>query len=135
MVKYNSNFWIIGNGFDLAHRLPTTYRDFSNFLCDYNRGLYETLINGNNMIWSNVESGLGELDYDDCISVYLDDIEYDDDYSKAAINMLEDLSGVSATLDTLSENLKEWILSISIDNVEVNREFENMVNCKMKLNT
>lgn len=130
MVKYNSNFWIIGNGFDLAHRLPTTYRDFSNFLCDYNRGLYETLINGNNMIWSNVESGLGELDYDDCISVYLDDIEYDDDYSKAAINMLEDLSGVSATLDTLSENLKEWILSISIDNVEVKREFENILKGK-----
>ena len=130
MVKYNSNFWIIGNGFDLAHRLPTTYRDFSNFLYDNNGGLYETLIKGNNMIWSNVENGLGELDYTDCIGVYLDDIRYDDDYGKAAINMLEELSGVSATLDTLSENLKEWILSISINNVEVNREFENILKGK-----
>ncbi|MBZ5482420.1 hypothetical protein JGU65_24860 [Bacillus sp. T_4] len=27
-----SNLFIIGNGFDLAHRLPTSYKDFYKYL-------------------------------------------------------------------------------------------------------
>ena len=31
------NILIIGNGFDLAHNLPTTYKDFLKFIDAFNR--------------------------------------------------------------------------------------------------
>lgn len=39
------NLFIIGNGFDLAHNLPTRYEDFKNYLFEIDSGFCEFFLN------------------------------------------------------------------------------------------
>ena len=61
--------YIIGNGFDLKHNLPSRYSDFAEFCQTNDRVLYEQ-INllfpkiTQDSLWSNFEEGLGEVDED-----------------------------------------------------------------------
>lgn len=62
-----NKLYIIGNGFDLKHGLPSRYSDFAEFCKKINWELYEQLtllfpkISGESL-WSNFEKGLGEVD-------------------------------------------------------------------------
>lgn len=61
--------YIIGNGFDLNHGLPTAYLDFRDSYAKRRPALWRTLerIYGNNLNkelwWSDFETKLGEVDY------------------------------------------------------------------------
>ena len=68
--------YIIGNGFDLAHRLPTQYWDFRTYL----ENLYPDFLNSfeqhyyiypkdadeykKNLLWNSFESNLANIDED-----------------------------------------------------------------------
>ena len=61
---------IVGNGFDLAHKLPSSYEKFKNFLKDRDKELFETLeyLYPKEALWSDFETALGHpktsfLDY------------------------------------------------------------------------
>lgn len=62
-----SKLYIIGNGFDLKHDLPSSYCDFAKFCKTTNCELFETInllfpqISIENL-WSNFEEGLGQVD-------------------------------------------------------------------------
>lgn len=65
----NDTLYIIGNGFDLNHGLPTAYLDFRDSYAKRRPALWRTLerLYGNNLNkelwWSDFETKLGEVDY------------------------------------------------------------------------
>ena len=59
--------YIIGNGFDLYHGLPTSYRCYNCYMCREHPEVHERVgrifdINDPNMLWLKYEEKLGELD-------------------------------------------------------------------------
>lgn len=64
--------YIIGNGFDLAHGMPTRYRDFRRWLVDNNRidviqelqSAYPTVEGEDYLLWADFETALGQYDID-----------------------------------------------------------------------
>lgn len=67
--------YIIGNGFDIAHGLKTTYNDFKNWLEKLGfrsfvkrmETLYPEVKNGNGE-WSDIETALGHFTMEDVIA-------------------------------------------------------------------
>lgn len=89
--------FLIGNGFDKAHGLPTGYNDFRDYVkeCDY-QSVYdfvtdECMAAGED--WNQLEQDLGNFMPERVISSYEDEITngYDENYS-AMPNMIHDLS-------------------------------------------
>lgn len=103
-----SKLFIIGNGFDLAHKLPTSYQDFHEFLLkeypdasgedavvpycsigQHGEKIYdenEVVAYLINLIsrtegnrWSDLERSLGQLDFDDDFSYLTVDLDHDGD--------------------------------------------------------
>lgn len=111
---------IIGNGFDGAHNLPTSYKNFKEFvkIRDYN--FYEAISRyiPKEILWSKFEMALGELDENriqEDNSSYL--LDYgDDDWSDSAHHdfqyMIQQELGFA---DIISEYLEEWLKSINTD--------------------
>lgn len=60
----NDTICIIGNGFDVAHGLPSKYSDFKKWLLEHNRSLYDTLnyyIDLSGDWWNEFERNLAEF--------------------------------------------------------------------------
>lgn len=69
--------YIIGNGFDIHHRLDTRYQSFANYLSENNSEVYDLLLNYYGLpditnpaltdeeyaLWSRFEQALADLDY------------------------------------------------------------------------
>lgn len=55
---------IIGNGFDRAHKLPTSYEDFKGFLKIHDYHFYQAISRyiPEEDLWCDFEMALGELD-------------------------------------------------------------------------
>lgn len=110
-----SNLYIIGNGFDLKHGLPSRYSDFAHFCSIWKWELFEQ-INvlfpriTTNSLWPNFEEGLGHVDmarlYSDFYVPYTKNIKNDkflqlhEDLKKAFSQWIE-------YLKTLTENLQK----------------------------
>jgi hypothetical protein len=72
------NLYIIGNGFDIYHRLDTKYQSFAKYLSKVNNEIYELILTyyglpdiSENPVsdddynsWSTFESALADLDYE-----------------------------------------------------------------------
>lgn len=62
-----SDLYIIGNGFDLAHGMPTKYDDFKRWLVENDRidviqelqHAFPSTKGGNYLLWSDFETALG----------------------------------------------------------------------------
>lgn len=122
--------YIIGNGFDMAHGLPTGYWDFRNFLerIDYNfltafEAHYDIYPGMNdddkkNLLWNELETNLANIDEDiiieDAISMemYLEsgDVGIED-------TLYEYFSEEYQYIKKLSIYLKRWIRTIRIRDV------------------
>lgn len=129
--------YIIGNGFDLANKMPTSYGHFRKCLQDSKdenaHRLHWALshfaeYSNVGDIWSSVEEGLGEVD----IKAYLEDIKSEhigqgetlaDNYGKihAAANAWLDIDKEDV-LESISDYFVKWIHSIQIAK-EVDPEF------------
>lgn len=121
--------YIIGNGFDSANDMPTSYGHFCKWLRDSKdenaRRLHWALshfADYSNVgdIWSSVEEGLGEVD----IKAYLEDIKSEhigqgetivDNYGKvqAALNAWHDIDKEDV-LEKISDYFADWIHSIQV---------------------
>ncbi len=72
-----TKLYIIGNGFDLHHEIPSGYRDFKMFLQKEDQRLFELVedyLPGIGEDWCDLESALGDIDIDHIIdsnSVFL----------------------------------------------------------------
>ena len=129
--------YIIGNGFDLAHDMPTSYRHFQKWLKDSKdenaRRLHWALSHLEEYcdvsdFWGSLEEGLGEVD----IEEYLKDIKdehvgpggnYIDNYGRVsdAVSAWYDIDK-EYILENISDFFAKWIRSIKED-VEADEEF------------
>lgn len=117
------NLYIIGNGFDISHRLKCSYLDFYNFLndndCDALTQMQEFYYLGEDaLLWSEFESALeSEIDYEpfrdiiieDTPSFHSDDFR-ESDWEDAKYNVKykgEEL------LDSIRVAFTQWIESIN----------------------
>ena len=70
------NLIILGNGFDLAHNLPTKYSDFKSFCKDYDENLYDLIMNSIPSLkkhnWNNFEDSLSQISPEEQIRKYIE---------------------------------------------------------------
>ena len=112
--------YIIGNGFDRAHNLPTGYGDFAKYLSDSHPDAYQRIgllynHSDENWLWKDYEAHLSNIDIDGCVDKRID---YWNTLSRHDIENL---------FDTLYHDLQqlfhEWINTIPVDGCE---EFLNL---------
>lgn len=111
---------ITGNGFDRAHRLPTSYEHFRKYLKEYRKPFYRAIQRylPNEELWCDFEAALGELDdwklQEDNSSYYLDygaDNWRDSAHYEFQFMIEQDLSFAA----DIPFYFKEWICRINTD--------------------
>ena len=126
-MRINDNFlYIIGNGFDLAHDMKTSYEDFHQWSLDngessaVNRieSLYPNITNHEGR-WCDVESALGSITLEEAINYDRNfqecpDEIYCEDSSHEAYRCGENLKNV---VDILPSLLRDWVASITTNDV------------------
>ncbi|MCF1627477.1 bacteriophage abortive infection AbiH family protein [Tetragenococcus koreensis] len=140
-----SNLFIIGNGFDISHGLPTSYRDFRDYLVtNYPKARYEATIvpegkptpdgdfyfDKDEVVgfviyiidqvegedWKDLEEALGHLDFADYFDNFAQDYDEYSDYEWKEVANNEDLAN-SFVIPTskIKELFSEWINTIDLD--------------------
>ena len=70
-VENKHTLFIIGNGFDIAHRLKTQYCDFEEWLRqqgnDHLVRMIETFFSNYRDFWGDIEKALGEYDEEEIV--------------------------------------------------------------------
>lgn len=121
--------YIIGNGFDLKHKLPTRYTDFY----EYSEALLNELgqylssdISSENP-WSDFETYLGTFDWEEFYNNHnhIDSWE-DESFRPSMVYSLEDGLNAEAEnlVDAIRSQFQEWIESISVEDAEKKFYFE-----------
>lgn len=114
------SLYIIGNGFDRAHKMPTGYRDFRRWLLENNRfdvihelqSAYPTKIKDDYLLWSQFEKALGEYDLDTVINWSWENLYLTVD---SLGNQLFNKSFIVTQLpDIIDEAFSKWVGSIKI---------------------
>lgn len=116
-------FYIIGNGFDLHHKLKTSYYDFANYLKTNNKDVYDTLEKyisypkSDKDLWYKFEENLANLDAGEIISENSGTLPNyaDDDFRDGDRHVFPDI--MDEYYQKLTESLVEEFL-IFIQNVE-----------------
>lgn len=122
VISPATTLYVIGNGFDLAHGVPSSYSKFRDWLGRRSdlRETLETYI-GNDALWWNLEEALADLDLDlpsmaipemlDAFDAYDPDAQMADYY--AAIDMA--MQPVDTITNELPKKFRKWIESLSVD--------------------
>ena len=125
----NHCLYVIGNGFDRFHGLPTSYSDFGNYIKSHDQEFYEYLTNWyptfiDNQkkcvfsLWADYENGLKEIDQEllwqyinDHLTQYGDDNWGDEDNHRVQYI-------IQSLVDDITTKLKDflitWICSIDV---------------------
>lgn len=125
---------VIGNGFDLASGIKSSYSDFKQWLQlnDKHRliGLMDTFFSNQRDVWGNIEKALGEYDEDSILEYCKPDEEIDYDHPTRSMAAVEDNPEwiFKPVLDEFIEAFKDWVNSIDIANAEKVRDLP--VECK-----
>ena len=125
---------VIGNGFDLASGIKSSYSDFKQWLQlnDKHRliGLMDTFFSNQRDVWGNIEKALGEDDEDSILEYCKPDEEIDYDHPTRSMAAVEDSPEwiFKPVLDEFIEAFKDWVNSIDIANAEKVRDLP--VECK-----
>lgn len=136
-----SSLFIIGNGFDISHNLPTSYEDFKKYLVtNYPKANYQELIlpegvptpgggerfDNNEVVgfiiniidqvegedWQDVEESLSHLDFADFFDNFAQDYDEDSDYEWKEVVNNEDLANnLIIPTSKIKELFSEWINS------------------------
>lgn len=119
----NSILYIIGNGFDLAHGIKSSYCDFREWLVHNKNNLVSMMdifFSNKRDIWSSIEQALGEYNEESILDYCRPDEEFDYDHSLSASARVED-SPMAIFLPVLEEFRKafrDWVNSIEISTIE-----------------
>lgn len=115
-----SKLFIIGNGFDRAHGMPTEYKDFRRWLVENNRfdviqelqSAYPAKIEDDYLLWSQFEKALGEYDLDTVINWSWENLYLTEN---SLGNQLYNNSFIDTQLpDIINEAFSKWVSSIKI---------------------
>lgn len=127
-----STLYIIGNGFDLWHKLPTSYSDFYNFAKDTLDKLenYYSFDLNEHQPWHNFETALGAFDADSFFDFHNEVDITSDDFRPRDVYGLEDelTEQTDIHVSIIREAFNEWISSIDIS--EASRKMEFAPNSK-----
>lgn len=112
-----SKLYIIGNGFDLKHGLPSRYSDFARFCEITNWKLYEqiNILFPNitkDSLWSNFEEGLGSVDTDKLYSLFYKSYK-SDKRNDGFLKLHTELKG----------SFRDWIISLKALTKILQRQF------------
>lgn len=120
--------YIIGNGFDLYHKLPTKYADFHKFILQCQakvQVLFDTYFQlkfDKEYLWTDFENDLGTFKW----RTFYEDINnidvLDDHFKPSSIYSLEDniTQETDEMIDLIREAFENWLSSISLDFVTPN---------------
>lgn len=122
VISPATTLYVIGNGFDLAHGVPSSYSKFRDWLGRHSdlREALETYIR-NDALWWNLEEALADLDLDtpsmaipemlDAFDAYDPDAQMADYYAAIEMAMLP----VDTITNELPKKFRKWIESLNVD--------------------
>ncbi|MFQ1595655.1 bacteriophage abortive infection AbiH family protein [Aeromonas veronii] len=112
--------YIIGNGFDLWHDLPTSYNDFYGFAKDLLDEIeeYYSFDLRQNQPWHDFENALGKFDADNFFSIHNEVNVNSEDFRPRDIYGLEDelTEQTKNHVSTIEETFIDWVDSIDVTN-------------------
>lgn len=115
--------YILGNGFDKAHGIASSYGDFKAFVQNQGNqrliGLMDTFFSNQTDFWSDVEKALGDYDENAIIDYCNPEEEFDVDHPTRSQAALEDSPDFvfQPLLDEFKDSFTEWVDSININKV------------------
>lgn len=122
--------YVIGNGFDLWHSLPTRYTDFYKYSESYLDELEQYLtpdVSSENP-WNDFEAYLGKFDWRKFYNTYnFIDISDESFRPSMAYSLKDSLSTEAESLvDGIKTQLQEWIGSVPVEDVKKKFHFNSM---------
>lgn len=130
-----SKLFIIGNGFDLAHHIESSYTNFRDYLLQKDEIsildmlTYESSLDHD---WCNFEEALGTINLESRLGTYIRDAEVaDNDSYIAGTNMITSLDSVyNGELKQLAILFKKWITDIDTEQIMLKKIFLNLLKKK-----
>lgn len=120
--------FVLGNGFDIGHKIPCKYSDFYNYLEENRRDILELMekyyyIGNDSDLWSDFERSLEEdINYDSLAEIigentpnFASDDFSDGDWYDAQIYIEQDCDEL---LENIRSGFEEWIESLEISKVK-----------------
>ena len=123
--------YIIGNGFDLHHSLPTSYAEFHEFVLSNNIALdntldeYFTMKINSNSLWTNFEEDLGSFDWELFYSSNNNiNINSDNFRPSDAFGLEDELTAEAEDIkNVIRDTFEDWIDSIDISQAQRKLDF------------
>lgn len=115
---------IIGNGFDLAHGIESSYGDFHHWLRANNLNnlvdMLDIFFSKEESVWKDIEKALGQYDEKAILDYCRPDEEFDMDHSLSSSARIEDSPMVffQPVLGDFRKAFAEWVDRIEISDVE-----------------
>lgn len=121
-----NKLFVIGNGFDLYHDLPTSYNDFNKFVIENRPDLENTfeeyfkLSTNKDYLWTDFENDLGSFDS----NTFFNDINQidvlDEKFRPSFIYSLEDdlEQETKILINNVREAFEDWLTEISLESTK-----------------
>lgn len=115
---------VIGNGFDLANGIESSYGNFKEWLQKNSKhrliGLMDTFFSNQRDVWGDIEKALGEYDEDSILEYCKPDEDFDYDHPTRSMAAVEDSPDwiFRPVLDEFLEEFRNWVDSININDAE-----------------
>lgn len=115
---------IIGNGFDRAHDIKSSYWDFREWLIKKGDkrlvDMMDIFFSNQRDVWSGIEQALGEYDEEAILNYCRPDEEFDLDHSLSSSARVEDSPNdiFQPVLEEFKEAFHDWVDSIEIGGIE-----------------
>lgn len=121
--------YIIGNGFDLWHRLPTSYRDFyvvARDTLDEVDSYFRFDIGKDTVPWHDFENRLGTFDWRSLYDEHDNtDVSSDDFKPNEAYALEDELTERSSDLvEAIRDHFEDWVTEIDISSAAKQMDFE-----------
>lgn len=126
--------YVIGNGFDLHHNIPSRYSDFQNYLNANHHAylagqietFYPSIVNSPKYEWGDLEIALGKIDFKTTYNECNFGIETDYDHMMQTAAILEDnpQQMLEDALNELHTRFEEWVNSIDISSEKDNTLYQ-----------
>jgi transcriptional regulator with XRE-family HTH domain len=126
LINSNTSLFIIGNGFDLMHKVPSSYYNFRDFLGKNNRlrNVLENYIKRDDL-WADFEESLAYIDDDamlattnDMMDIFDVKDQFDDDFSAADFFVAAEaaIEPAQTIMRELQRQFKEWVSTLERSN-------------------
>lgn len=110
--------YVIGNGFDLHHELPTSYENFYDFAHDELNDFEEFYQTNTNLEspWHDFENSLGQFNWENLFEIHNEINVADGGFKMSDVYGLEDFLSEETDrhVEKISQSFKDWVNQIDI---------------------